>query len=166
MFHFQQLTAVTILASSLLVAGPAAATDVKVYPGAACLPQTAPMQYYYSRNIGGYSNLSDTQYATIVCPITRDNSNNVDGTGYVLVNVYNTRKTGLTCSLASRQIGLDLVQQTTKTANPSVYGDTSIFLDVGASANLGVYELVCRLPPRTAIDSYVVAESGRTDDNN
>ncbi|WP_145998558.1 hypothetical protein [Methyloterricola oryzae] len=134
--------------------------DAKTYPGINCEAQATAQDADFS-NVGFDMFNIATAKRSVVCPIVRDNTSNLDGTFSVRVHVNNAANKTLTCTLYSNSqyaVPIDSNQ-----ASTSATGDQTLFLDVDLSEEGGYYGINCSLPSGTAIRSYEVREYLDTD---
>ena len=137
--------------------------DAKTYPGISCEAQAVS-------EIDKFSNIEFDMFnanpgkRSVVCPIVRDNTKNINGTLGVYVSAYNVANRTLECTLYSvDRFGLLIESDFNSTSNS---GDQTIYLDVNSSVDRGVYGINCELANGAAIRSYEVREYLDTDKDN
>lgn len=135
--------------------------DAKTYPGITC-------EALATAEIDQFSNLSfdmvneDNGKRTVVCPIVRDNTENLDGTVGVFVNIVNPANRTTECTLFSYdKFGVPIDSETASQSNA---GDQTIVLDVDVSASGGFLGITCLLPQFAGVRSYEVREFIATDE--
>lgn len=134
--------------------------DSKTYPGINCEAQATAQIADFS-NVGFDMINASTGKRSVVCPIVRDNSSNLDGTFSVRVNVANVANKTFTCTLYSNNkfgAPIDSYQ-----ASTTAGGDQTIYLDVDLSEEGGYYAINCSMPSNSALRSYEVREYLDTD---
>lgn len=167
-----------VVLAGLMASGSALANDYKVFPGAQCQVEgsgnyadgTAPKWSLWG---GAYQN-THTTYDHVICPFTRDNVKNTDGTASASVRIYNPGTgRGFWCELWSSGMygGAGTVPGFPSFPAPlqshhvdaTVIGLSQLNLDTSISRGGGYYSLHCEVPPNGYIYSYVLNEWGPTD---
>jgi len=142
----------------------------KTYAGSGCELFFKNTAEDISKN---YSSTYANTEALVRCPIVRDNVSNWDGTkaAYVFVEkeVPGTGGSGANqkdvyCALSSYPdtgatgVRGEAVEQKSDRTLEERAGLFSLNVDVNASRPGGTYVLICNLPPRSWIHSYIIAE--------
>ena len=145
----------TALAVVLVAASGAHAEDTKVYSGDACQTFFGDQAGDLFRNPQSLHNQSD-EYRLVICPIVRDNTENLNGVESAEIRVQSPLTLELVCYLQSRSALGELLEQdrgATTSQNVNV-----LPLDVDVSTIGGYYSLACELPPQGQIYGYSVTE--------
>lgn len=134
---------------------PVQAADVKLYPGAQCMPKAPNDGYYLMRYVLFLSN-DGQSVDEVICPATRDNVGNTNGTTEPYVRVRSHNGAPLTCSLYALGPYGNIIAS--KTATTTSNSDASLNLDLNSSVGNGYYAIQCALPPGGRIYGYRVGE--------
>ena len=167
------ITSALALSSSYASAG----SDKKVFSGAQC-------QVEYSGNyvdgtpskFGRYGGVFENDHANwehVICPIVRDQTQNVDGTQNVRIRIYNSGLgRGFWCDLTSLApfAGAGTVSGFPSFPVPLQFDHEAAFstglvelvASVSQSVADGSYMLHCEVPPSGVIYSYETQEKGTT----
>jgi hypothetical protein len=93
---------------------------------------------------------------TVICPVVRDNTSNINGTKNFTARVASNGSDLLFCTFYSLDENGTLIDVNTQSTTSGV--PVTLNLDVGVSANKGYYNMACTLPPGTTIFSYRLEE--------
>lgn len=134
-----------------------AGSDAKVMAGSACqftdpTKQTLTSVAFQSGNI---TNTAD-QPARVVCPVVRDNINNLDGIVAATMRVRGSAGVAVLCFLRSRDRFGTIIEDDVSSGGAN--GPQSVTLDVSTSSRSGSYDVSCRLPKNGSILTYQVSE--------
>jgi hypothetical protein len=134
--------------------------DAKTYPGINCEAQ-AVAEIDQFLNVGFFMSNANPGKRTVVCPVVRDNTRNLDGTYSAYVHAYNPAGRTLECTLYSQDKFSAPVDSFT--ASTSTSGNVTLYLDVDTSAEEGFYGITCLLANTATVYSYEVREFLATD---
>lgn len=134
--------------------------DAKTYPGINCEAQ-AVAEIDQFLNVGFFMSNANSGKRTVVCPVVRDNTRNLDGTYGAYVHAYNPPGRNLECTLHSQDKFSAPIDS--DSASTSISGNVTLYLDVDASAEGGNYGITCLLANTAAVFSYEVREFLATD---
>lgn len=88
------------LCAGLLIPVPGYAIDSKIYSGIECQPTDEKQLVHYGGGGGAFNNTREQIF--VVCPITRDNTSNTNGTSQVSVRVRDeSQESSVQCALSS-----------------------------------------------------------------
>src|SRR5919108_60682 len=145
---YQYLSALACCMILLIVPAYADATDPtdgKVYAGSACLPQDFSAPFINRTTALQHFNPDPSSRISIVCPIIRDNTENLNGYS---VRVWVSRDENaiepLSCNLASCDVFANC--GASEVESHSGVGQAVLELRVPTSFKGGTYQLNCSLP--------------------
>lgn len=135
--------------------------DAKTYPGITCEAlSTAEIDQF--SHLGFDMVNANNGKRTVVCPIARDNTENLDGTVGVFVSIANPANRTTECTLFSNdKFGVPIDADTASQSNA---GDQTIVLEVDVSVSGGYLGIACLLPQFAGVRSYEVREFVATDE--
>lgn len=162
---FLALSATLVLCSVSVATDPTDPTDPtdgKVYAGSACLPQDFSAPFINRTTALQHFNPDPSSRISIVCPIIRDNTENLNGYS---VRVWVSRDENaiepLSCNLASCDVFANC--GTSDVESHSGVGLAVLELRVPTSFKGSTYQLNCFLPSFSIIFTYQVREFLPTD---
>ncbi len=150
-------TAISVIAISTFQ-DRAMAADAKSAPGSACQVVTNNQSGQVQRTATALVNSSYAASLNVVCPITRDNTTNFNGTKNVRVWINRSAVSNSLsyCTLTSLTKEGRLIRS--DFAGTSQVGRLELVLDVNNSTPGGVYGLACTVSPRSSIETYTSTE--------
>jgi hypothetical protein len=160
--QFLVLSATLVLCPVSVAKDPTGRTDRKVYPGSVCLPQDFSAPFISRTTSLQHFNPDPSSSISIVCPIIRDNTENLNGYS---VRVWVLRQDDaiepLFCNLASCDVSANCT--VSNVGSHSGVGQAVLELRVSTSFKDGTYQLNCSLPSFSLIFGYQVREFLPTD---
>lgn len=135
--------------------------DAKTYPGITCETQDVGQIGDFENYFFGMYNTTNGR-KSVVCPVVRDNTRNLNGTYSAYVHVYNPANRSFDCTLYSLDDRSGYVDSYSNSTSLSGY--QTIYLDVDASVAGGYYGIVCEMANGGSIQSYEVREFLSTDE--
>lgn len=154
--------AVVALCLAAAAPQPAHANDNKAYPGSGCHAFGGDPDIETGGGIAGNAaviNVNGALDRTVICPVVRDNTININGTGnvWVYVNRSAVAVSSLSCTFYSTaaSFGGTIFSVTRST---SAVGNVKLDFAVPNSSAGGPYSITCRLPPLSMVYAYLVPE--------
>lgn len=143
----------TFCAVSAAVVGVANASDSKTYNGSFCRSVASSGTVGYQPD-GTVENGHNSESATVLCPISRDNTQNASGWNSIIVGIFDRNPLAdreVECTAYARGTdGTEVWSEPGSSSGSLAFGWSSFTLDDPAAASEidGYYYMLCTLPDR------------------
>ncbi|MCQ8105452.1 hypothetical protein NP590_15165 [Methylomonas sp. SURF-2] len=152
-------TAYSILVLFILIGlqSARAAGEFGFYSGSNCKAVNgADTSSFRTDTVGIWYTSNTSGNKSVLCPITRQNPLNNNGTQSVAIKVRSSGGDALTCTSQALDANSNLVAS--KTASTTSSSVTSLNLTLDKGGVFGTYVIFCNLPPHGSVWNYTVIE--------
>jgi hypothetical protein len=140
---------ICLLTAALVATTAVAATNLKAYHGAFCLPDTSGATITATKvTYDRFGARCSTGTCRVLCPLIRDIVGDVDTLENVVVEIYNANSTALSCQIARQGEDTGGFAIDTQTKSTTTVGDTQLVFDAFdkmSSGREGSMSLSCNM---------------------